>query len=155
MVADYKGTNTLSEAAALPGGYLFVPAGLLLMAENAAEFAGVLAHSVAHVVARHETRQRSRVQIVQMVGIPLAVSSGSHAPQTFLQFARRYELEADLRAVPIMAGAGFDPNALARYIQRVQVDSPGSTRAFSPLPPRHKRVAALPARDYAAGGFCR
>ena len=158
VIADYKATNAVYEPTVLPGGYVFVPAGLLLAARDEAEFAGMLAHAVAHVAARHETRQRSRVQIAQTMEMPLVFSSGSRAPLAFLQFALAYELEADLLAVPIMTGAGYDPSALLRYIQRVQVDSPGSAGPSSPLPPRDKRVAALkeaiaalPAREYSVG----
>jgi predicted Zn-dependent protease len=169
VVADDTWANAVFEPVALPGGYIFVRAGLLLAARDEAEFAGMLAHSVAHVAARHETRQRSRQQIAQTITRPLAFSSppvmGTGPtemqvllPTMSLAFARGYELEADLMAVPIMAGAGYDPSALASYIQRVQVDSPGSTVMSSPLPPRDKRVAALqeaiaslPAREYSAG----
>jgi predicted Zn-dependent protease len=163
VVADHKGTNEVYEPVVLPGGYVFVPAGLLLAAKDEGEFAGMLSHAVAHVVARHGTRMISKGQISDMIAIPLVWfwvpgTSGLAVPTAFLQFARRYELEADLSAVPIMAGAGYDPNALVRYILRVQADSPGSAGPFSPLPPRDKRVAALkeaiaslPAREYAAG----
>src|SRR5918996_885177 len=53
-------------AMALPGGFFFVNSGLLLRAESEAELAGVMAHEIAHVAARHGTRQASRGQIINM-----------------------------------------------------------------------------------------
>src|SRR6516165_9908457 len=50
-------------AFALPGGFLFVNTGVILKADNEAELASVMAHEIAHVAARHGTRQASRGQI--------------------------------------------------------------------------------------------
>jgi beta-barrel assembly-enhancing protease len=155
VVADHRTTNSVNEAFVLPGGYVFVPADLLLAAKDEAEFAGMLAHAVAHVAARHATRTSSRESIT--IAIPLGFSDAD-VPMTYRRFVRGYELEADLLAVPIMARAGFDPSALIRYIQRVQRDPPASGAPFSALPARDERVAALenaiaflPAREYAVG----
>jgi len=57
-----SGINSTEEAVAVPGGYLFIPANLFLAAGDEAEFAGMLAHSMAHIVARHGTRQAIRGQ---------------------------------------------------------------------------------------------
>ena len=52
-------------AFALPGGFFFVNSGLILKADNEAELAGVMAHEIAHVAARHGTRQATRGEIAQ------------------------------------------------------------------------------------------
>src|SRR6476619_1787146 len=57
-------------AFALPGGFFFVNSGLILKAENEAELAGVMAHEIAHVAARHGTRQATRGQLVNLATIP-------------------------------------------------------------------------------------
>src|SRR6266700_2796850 len=66
-------------AFALPGGFFFVNSGLILKAESEAELAGVMAHEIAHVAARHGTRQATRGQIAQLSTIPLIFLGGAAA----------------------------------------------------------------------------
>src|SRR3984957_4950197 len=66
-------------AFALPGGYFFVNSGLILKADNEAELAGVMAHEIAHVAARHGTRQATRGEIAQLATIPLIFAGGGWA----------------------------------------------------------------------------
>src|ERR1700738_2083635 len=63
-------------AFALPGGFFFVNSGLVLKAENEAELAGVMAHEIAHVAARHGTRQATRGQLANIATIPLLFMGG-------------------------------------------------------------------------------
>src|SRR6266849_3534315 len=63
-------------AFALPGGFFFVNSGLILKAETEAELAGVMAHEIAHVAARHGTRQATRGEIVNLASIPLIFMGG-------------------------------------------------------------------------------
>lgn len=163
--------TTYPEPAAFPGGYVFVPAGLILAANDEAELAGTMAHSVAHILARHGTRQAIKLGVAQSGTIPLffmagwagygmggwggsgAQGSNSVVPTGFLQSQRTFESEADRLAVTIAADAGYDPEGLARYIGRVQQDpgrvqrDPPSTappRAFPlPFPSRDERVQAI------------
>src|SRR5436305_14748332 len=65
------GDNATHEPLALPGGYVFVPASLFLRAQNGSEFAGMLAHSIAHIAAHHFARQFTRGQLVNMATVPL------------------------------------------------------------------------------------
>jgi predicted Zn-dependent protease len=150
---------TLHEPYALPGGYVFVPAALFPAAQNEAEFAGMLAHAMAHVVERHATRRATRRELIQAAGIPLVFGPGCASevavPVGFLKVQRSFELQADVLAVPTMAKAGFDPNALARYTERVQPQVSATGAEFSPLPPRDERIlsilseiAKLPPSDY-------
>src|SRR5689334_6824431 len=66
-------------AFALPGGYIFVNTGLIVMAEEEDEFAGAVAHEIAHVAARHMTRQATKSQIANIASIPLSVVLGGWA----------------------------------------------------------------------------
>ena len=127
--------NPLHEPVVLPGGYVFVPLGLLLTAQDEAEFAGMLTQGMA------------REPLLEFVGnigndgtIPMFFFAGF--PTTVAVPLRRrqveIELEADDRAAAAMARAGFDPAALPRYIEREQRPSP-----FSQLPPRAVRIDAL------------
>ena len=63
-------------AFALPGGFFFVNSGLILKADSEAELAGVMAHEIAHVAARHGTRQATRGQMVNIATIPLIFMGG-------------------------------------------------------------------------------
>src|ERR1700748_2135217 len=89
-------------AFALPGGFFFVNSGLLLKADSEAELAGVMAHEIAHVAARHGTRQATRGEIAQLATIPLIFMGGAAAygiyeasgliiPVSFLKFSRSFE----------------------------------------------------------------
>src|SRR5450755_3434706 len=93
-------------AFALPGGFFFVNTGILLNADNEAEMAGVMAHEIAHVAARHGTKQATRGQIVQYGTLPLIFMGGIAGyaiyqgmglavPLGFLKFSRGFESEAD------------------------------------------------------------
>ncbi len=144
IVADGPADAGLHEPIALPGGYIFVPAALFTAAADEAEFAGMLAHSMAHVAARHATRNAARP--------PVILTSGS-VPAGMLRPLRSFELEADLVAAQAIARAGYDPLALARYIERVQPDE--TPAAMSRFPKRERRTDAireaagrLPQRDY-------
>src|SRR3954468_18036158 len=71
-VLDSEDVNAM----ALPGGFFFVNSGLILKAESESELAGVMAHEIAHVAARHGTRQATRGQLAQIATIPLMIFSG-------------------------------------------------------------------------------
>jgi predicted Zn-dependent protease len=123
-------SNALHEPLSFPGGYIFVPASLFLAAQNEAEFAGMLAHAMAHVAARHGTQTASRGEISQLATIPLIFyggwtgygarqTSATAIPVALMRSQREYEQEADAMAVKLMSSAGYDPQALARYFSRV------------------------------------
>lgn len=151
------------EPAWLPGGYIFVPADLILTAESEAEFAGMLAHAMAHSAARHGSRASVSGQNTKLSSVPLVFIGGWNGvgessllvPMGFLKIYREYELEADTIAARAMAGAGYDPGALERYIERTQRDPEGPKAEYSALPAKQLRLAEfrrtieeLPARDY-------
>ncbi len=134
----------------MPGGYVFVSAQLILAAESEAEFAGILAHSIAHVVQMRGLRQASRGEISQLATIPLIFVGGapfgddenSLLPAALVKTRRQQELEADQFAVSTIAAAGYNPHALLNYIRRVQPQLPVD-EALSPLPPLSLRIANL------------
>jgi predicted Zn-dependent protease len=119
-------------AFALPGGYIFVNTGLIVMAEEESEFAGAVAHEIAHVAARHMTRQATKSELANIATIPLSVVLGGWAgmavrqaagvaiPMTFLSFSRKDESEADYLGIQYMYAAGYDPVGAINIFERMQ-----------------------------------
>jgi predicted Zn-dependent protease len=144
----------IHEAPSFPGGPIFVPATLVLAAADEDELAAMLAHSIAHIASRHQTRELTGGQIINTAMSPLiqmggwsgyAIRQGTAlaVPLGFLEFQRKGELESDRVAVGILSAAGYDPQALARYLQRVQPDDPPLRNAMAPYPAKDQRLAAL------------
>src|SRR5690348_4687813 len=118
-------------AFALPGGFFFVNSGLMLKAESEAELAGVMAHEIAHVAARHGTKQATRGQIINLASIPLVFMGGwtGYAireglsiaiPLGYLQFSQAFEREADFFGLQYLYKAGYDPVSFVDFFERIQ-----------------------------------
>ena len=142
-------------AFALPGGFFFVNSGLLLRAESESELAGVMAHEIAHVAARHGTRQATKAQLINFATIPLLFiggwtgygiyqASGLLIPMTFLKFSRGMESEADLLGVQYLYKSGYDPTSFIDFFEKMQADEkrrPGTmAKLFSSHPPHGSRI---------------
>ncbi len=142
-------------AFALPGGFLYVNRGLLEAADNEAEVAGVLAHEIAHVAARHGIEQASKGEILNWASIPLIFFGGLGGyivqqvagialPLTFLKFSRGAEKEADRLGAQYMWASGYDPNALVTFFEKLQVKDkkkPGKlAKVFSTHPMTGDRI---------------
>lgn len=157
-------------AMALPGGFFYVNSGLILAADEEAELAGVMAHEIAHVAARHATRQMTRSQWANIGSLPLIfvggglgyalrTAAGFGLPMTFLQFSRGFEAEADYLGVQYMYKSGYDPQAYVAFFEKIQAKEkkkPGSlSKAFASHPQTPDRIEhsqneiakILPARD--------
>jgi beta-barrel assembly-enhancing protease len=146
-------------AFALPGGFFYVNSGLILHADEESELAGVMAHEIAHVCARHGTKQQTKGDIVQLASIPAMIfipySWAGYAlyeginlaiPMTFLKFSRDDEKEADYLGLQYMYKAGYDPNAFVAFFEKVEAlekKQPGTIpKYFSTHPPTPDRIAA-------------
>ncbi|PYT74059.1 MAG: peptidase M48 [Acidobacteria bacterium] len=144
-------------AFALPGGFFFVNSGLILRAQEESELAGVMAHEISHVTARHGTCQATKGELTQLLSIPAmifipytwagyAMYQGMNLaiPLTFLKFSRDAEREADFFGIQYMYKAGYDPNAYVTFFERIQADDkrrPGTIpKAFSTHPPTPERI---------------
>jgi len=143
-------------AFAIPGGHIFVNRGLIDEAEELSEFAGVLAHEIAHVTERHGLeqveKQESANLLVQLVYLVLgrepgvleqvAIQGGGAA--VFAKYGRDAEREADWRAVETLRAAGYDPEGMATFFEeliRRQERSPTSVEQwFASHPTSEERV---------------
>src|ERR1700686_455135 len=142
-------------AFALPGGFFFVNTGILLNADNEAEMAGVMAHEIGHVAARHGARQATKGELVNYGTIPLIFLGGwtGYAirqgiglaiPMGFLTFSRAMESEADLLGLEYMYKAGYDPTCFVDFFEKIQSlekRKPGTmSKVFSSHPPTDDRI---------------
>jgi hypothetical protein len=144
-------------AFALPGGFFYVNSGLILAADEEAELAGVMAHEISHVAARHGMRQMTRANIAQIATIPLIFvgggigygiyeAAGLGLPLTFMKFQRNFEAEADYLGLQYMYKTGYDPQAFIAFFEKIQAKEkkkPGTiAKAFASHPQTPDRIAA-------------
>jgi len=137
-------------AFALPGGFFFVNKGLILAADNEAELAGVMAHEIAHVAARHAMENAGKGQFLGyglLAGILLTGGIGGAILQNtagitqalaFFKFSRGAEEEADRLGVQYLYAAGYDPTAMATMFEKLAAKNqkkPGTlSKLFSTHP---------------------
>ena len=147
-------------AFALPGGFFYVNKGLILAADNEAELAGVMAHEIAHVAARHAMENQRKMELMDygmlagiLLGGPILsnvlYNGGSFFEgMAFLKFSRGAEEEADKLGVQYMWAAGYDPSAMATMFEKLEAKNkkkPGTiSKMFADHPaPADRRQAAL------------
>ena len=131
VIDDRKTVN----AFATPGGYLYVYRGLLEMAQNEAELAGVMAHETGHVVARHAARSLVAAYgldaVVSMAtgdnpGLISQLASGIAAKGLLLAHSRQDETEADEYGARYSSQAGYDPHGITAFFEKLKAKE-GST----------------------------
>ncbi len=144
-------------AFALPGGFFFVNSGLILKADSEAELAGVMAHEIAHVAARHGTRAATKGELAQIGMIAAAIAipygwtgyaarqgAGLLIPIGFLSFSRANEREADHLGLQYMYKAGYDPTAFVDFFEKIETlekRKPGTVaKVFSTHPQTDDRI---------------
>lgn len=150
-------------AFAIPGGHVYIHTGLIANADTANELAGVMAHEISHVVARHSTEQLSRQYGLSMIaGLVLGQNPGQLsqiaaqivAGGALARFSREAEREADELGIRAMADAGYNPEGMASMFEELiehQKRTPGRVEQFFSTHPTtqervndsRKRAAAL------------
>src|SRR5262244_2142711 len=142
-------------AFALPGGFFYVNSGLILAADDESELAGVMAHEIAHVAARHGTKQATKGELINIASIPLIFmggwtgyairqGAGLAIPLGFLKFSQTMESEADYLGLQYMYKSGYDPTAFVDFFEKIQsleMKKPGTlSKVFSSHPPTPNRI---------------
>ena len=132
-------------AFALPGGYFFVNKGLILEAEDEAELAGVMAHEIAHVTARHATERMTKGNLMQFAALPALILTGGWTQYALYQglglgmnlavlgITRKSEAEADQLGTQYLWNTGYDPQGFISFFEKMQAKNksrPGKFASF-------------------------
>jgi len=155
-------SSEIPRAYGLPGGFLYVDSALIFAAESEAELAGVIAHEIAHVAARHATRALTRKNLYSLtgtlslltgpVGIILEDAGGVAGPLSVKKFARDSEYEADLLGIEYAYSAGYDPEALLSALEKLHAMEVERSAAFAKIPGYHLAMK-MPFHNKIARGF--
>ncbi len=150
-------------AFALPGGYVYVTRGLLAVANDEAELAGVLGHEIGHVTGRHSAARYSQSVVTGLGTTLLGAYLGNSAVSQMLDvgsnlyissYSREQETEADTLGIRYLDRSGYDPKAVSDFLaamDQYQVSQSGKAEKaetpnfFSTHPQTAGRVAAASA----------
>ena len=127
-------------AFATPGGYVYVSRGLIALADDEAELAGVIGHEIGHVAADHAARRRRQSTLARLGALAAVIgasvlgaegamldavgqSAAAIGQGAVASFSREQELEADRLGVRYLARAGYDPEAQADFLESMQAQS--------------------------------
>jgi predicted Zn-dependent protease len=150
--------NPVVNAFAVPGGYVYLTRGILAYINDEAELAGVVAHEIGHIAARHSAQQYSKAQFAQLgLGLGAVVSKTFRkyagiaqvgVEMLFLSFSRSDEREADALGVEYSSKAGYDANHMANLFVSLERLNPGEGQGglpgwFSTHPNPEDRIAAI------------
>jgi predicted Zn-dependent protease len=158
-------------AFALPGGYFYINKGLILEAESESELAGVMAHEIAHVTARHATERMTKGQLMQFAALPAMFVGGGYWAQyginaalgmgmslAVLGITRKSEIEADQLGTQYLWNTDYDPNGFITFFEKLQAkeeNKPGKFASFWRTHPSHEErivkvqeeISYLPVKD--------
>ena len=123
--------SDIINAFATPGGYVYITRGLMALADNEAQLAGVLAHEIGHITALHHARRHGQSLLANIGLTAVGILAGRQAAQvgqlgavSLLQsFSRDNEYEADGLGVRYLSRAGFDPAAMAGFLAKLRADT--------------------------------
>ncbi len=123
--------SPIVNAFALPGGFVYISRGLMALAGDEAELAGVLGHEIGHVVARHSAQRQSQAMLANLgVGLLGAIAGGESSQLAgtvaglyLRSYSRDQELEADMLGIRYLRRAGYDVNAMASFLERLRANS--------------------------------
>lgn len=123
-VLDVDDINAVS----LPGGWVYVFKGLVDKCKNDSELAGVIAHEVGHIAARHHIKKLQQDSLANIAMILVATTQGGNAARAtdlaltslMMAYSREDEFEADKRAVIYTKAAGYDPEGIISFMETMK-----------------------------------
>jgi predicted Zn-dependent protease len=124
--------DNIVNAFALPGGYVHITRGLMALANNEAELAGVMGHEIGHVTAHHSAQLYTRSVLTQILATGIGIATGvsqlgqvaSQGADVYLKsYSRENEYEADSLGVRYLTRAGYDPQAMADFLGSLEAHS--------------------------------
>lgn len=145
-----------ANAYALPGGFIYVTRGLVESVRAEIELAGALAHEIGHIAARQHAGKIRRSQLASLgvsflgpAGGGMKVAAASRGARSgsrglFMRFTREDEIEADRIGAKIIRDAGYDPEGMIQFLNRLsalQEDDPGAPGSTSD-PIRGRRIGS-------------
>ncbi len=146
-------------AFAIPGGHIYVNRGLIAQADRANMLAGVMAHEMSHVVARHVIKQAEQTQVIGAIGSILlgqnpnglaVLVANVAAGGAMARFSRADEKQADDMGLDLMTRAGYDPHGMLDMFQKLlALDQGGNSsvaRFFADHPGTTDRIRDISAR---------
>ncbi|PZQ43462.1 MAG: peptidase M48 family protein [Micavibrio aeruginosavorus] len=124
--------SPIVNAFAVPGGYIYISRGLMALANDEAELAGVIAHEIGHITARHAATRMSQGVLVGLGAAILSAATGSDAvgqvanvgSDLYIKsYSRSQETQADELGVRYLSRAGYDPNAMADFLKSLDAQT--------------------------------
>ncbi|HEY4135969.1 MAG TPA: M48 family metalloprotease [Alphaproteobacteria bacterium] len=123
--------SDIVNAFALPGGYVHVSRGLLALANSEAEVAGVMAHEIGHVTARHSAQRYNQTMGANILSAILGIGLGSVGQQIgsaassyyLASYSQDQEFQADSLGVRYLRRAGYDVQAMADFLASLRAQS--------------------------------
>ncbi|MEO8033678.1 MAG: M48 family metalloprotease [Acidobacteriota bacterium] len=135
-IVDDPAVNAFS----IPGGHVYINRGLIAQADKADMLAGVMAHEISHVVARHVIKQIEQQQQISLIG-SILLGQNPGALQTLLaqvlaggvmaRFSRADEKQADDLGLQYVTAAGYDPHGMLDMFQKLLSLEQGQPDAVS------------------------
>lgn len=125
--------DEIPNAFSLPGGYVYITTGLLPLLQNEDELAYILAHEIIHTKNRHHVRQLDKGIMPDVVAIPgnllttadrrlgclVNAPINEYEAIIFHSYGNKFEYEADIESVKLLAKAGYNPNAMGNVLNRI------------------------------------
>ncbi len=124
--------SDMVNAFAIPGGYVYVTRGLMALANNEAELAGVIGHEIGHVTARHGAQRMSQQTLARLgvvaVGIVLQDRNlmqlaNAGAMAWLAGYSRSQELQSDELGIRYLTKAGYDPMGMASFLDKLHLQA--------------------------------
>lgn len=146
-------------AFSLPGGHIYINSGAIATAGKADELAGIMAHEISHVVARHVARQISQQQSIGLIGALVLGQNPTGLQQLVAQvvaggamarFSRADEKQADDLGLEYMAAAGYNPQGMLDFFQKLLAlgggNANGIDKFFADHPGTNDRIKDIQGR---------